>query len=187
MINIFVFGSNLAGRHGMGAARHALRSHGATYGVGEGIQGESYAIPTKDHALKPLPLDEIKKYVDIFKEFARDHQEYRFSVTRVGCGLAGYTDEQIAPMFVGCPSNCDLPDEWVAIYDRTRDEKLDYYEYLLSGRAGKLLKKGKFFVVVAEDEPYFREVYNMIRENEIAIGRWTDEDEEQYRGKPIVE
>ncbi len=64
-------------------------------------------------------------------------------------------------------------------------EKIAYYESLLSGRAGKLLKKGKFFLVVAEDEPYFRQVYEMIREHEKQIGRWTEEDEEQFEGRPI--
>lgn len=64
-------------------------------------------------------------------------------------------------------------------------EKIAYYESLLSGRAGKLLKKGKFFLVVAEDEPYFRQVYGMIREHEKQIGRWTEEDEEQFEGRGI--
>jgi ABC-type siderophore export system fused ATPase/permease subunit len=64
-------------------------------------------------------------------------------------------------------------------------EKIAYYESLLSGRAGKLLKKGKFFLVVAEDEPYFRQVYEMIREHEKQIGRWTEEDEEQFEGRSI--
>lgn len=66
-----------------------------------------------------------------------------------------------------------------------RKEKIAYYEGLLSGRAGKLLKKGKFFLVVAEDEPYFNAVYRMIREREIEMGRWTEEDEEQFEGLPM--
>jgi len=71
-------------------------------------------------------------------------------------------------------------------YDREKDKTIAYYEELLSGRAGKLLKKGKFFLVVACDEPYFNEVYDMIRANGIKIGRWTEEDEEQYEGRPII-
>ena len=115
VVNIFVFGSNLAGRHGLGAAKYALYNHGARYGVGEGIQGESYAIPTKDNTLKVLPLEEIRGHVDKFKQFAKEHPEYMFTVTRIGCGLAGYEDFQIAPMFDDCPVNCVLPNEWLAI------------------------------------------------------------------------
>lgn len=79
---------------------------------------------------------------------------------------------------------------WVAIWDlydenTALEKKITQYERLLSGRAGKLLKKGKFFLVVAEDEPYFKQVYQMIREREIEIGRWTEEDEEQFNGLPM--
>ena len=66
-------------------------------------------------------------------------------------------------------------------------QKIAYYESLLSGRAGKLLKKGKFFLVVADDEPYFIEVFEMIRDQEIEIGRWTEEDQEIFEGRPIVD
>lgn len=109
---IFVFGSNLAGRHGAGAALHARIEHGAIYGQGDGLQGNSYAIPTKDGNIETLPLSEIKQYVEEFKTFATNHPELSFFVTRIGCGLAGYTDEQIAPMFKGSPSNCQLPEGW---------------------------------------------------------------------------
>lgn len=68
-----------------------------------------------------------------------------------------------------------------------KKQKIAYYESLLSGRAGKLLKEGKFFLVVAEDEPYFKKVYEMIRDHEIEIGRWTEEDQEMFEGKPIVD
>lgn len=105
---IFVFGSNLAGRHGAGAARDAVRFHGAIYGLGTGLQGSSYAIPTKGLRMEVLPLPEIKKHVDTFIEFARRHQEMTFKVTRIGCGLAGYVDAQIAPMFVGAPENVEF-------------------------------------------------------------------------------
>jgi len=110
--NIFVFGSNLAGRHGKGAALHAKIVHGAIYGVGVGRTGDSYAIPTKDRYLKTLPLPEIKNYVDAFIVYAKEHPELMFIITRIGCGLAGYRNEDIAPMFVGVPTNCVLPIEW---------------------------------------------------------------------------
>lgn len=111
-MSIFVFGSNLAGRHGKGAALFAKQNHGAIYGQGIGLQGDSYAIPTKDEHLKTLPLPRIKEYVDEFLDFARTHPELEFGVTRIGCGLAGYKDHEIAPMFAGAPSNCSLPVEW---------------------------------------------------------------------------
>lgn len=110
--SIFVFGSNLAGRHGKGAARRAYKEHGAVYGQGVGLQGNSYAIPTKDRALNPLPLSYISFHVLAFKVYAFEHPELTFNVTRVGCGLAGYTDSDIAPMFKGAPPNCQLPEGW---------------------------------------------------------------------------
>jgi hypothetical protein len=109
---IFVFGSNLAGRHGKGAALHAREHYGAVYGKGVGLHGSSYAIPTKDHALRALPLNQIKHYVRQFIQFAKEHPEMTFKVTRVGCGLAGYSDKQMAPLFVRAPKNCHLPEEW---------------------------------------------------------------------------
>ena len=111
-IIIFVFGSNLAGRHGRGAALEASLRHGAITGQGEGRQGDSYAIPTKDARLKTLPLPVIKQSVDRFLVYAAAHPELVFRVTRIGCGLAGYTDPQIAPMFKNAPLNCQLPDGW---------------------------------------------------------------------------
>lgn len=110
--NIFVFGSNLAGRHGRGAALCALRIYGAKYGQGSGMQGRSYAIPTKDEKLKTLSLDLICAYVREFIVFAATYHEMTFCVTRIGCGLAGYSDEDIAPMFKHAPENCKLPKGW---------------------------------------------------------------------------
>lgn len=112
---IFVFGSNLAGRHGAGAALYAVTYRGAIYGQGKGPQGRSYAIPTKDAQLKPLPLTEIEKYVGVFIEYARAYPDQLFDVTRVGCGYAGYKDEQIAPLFRDAPDNCLLPDLWYSL------------------------------------------------------------------------
>lgn len=109
---IFVFGSNLAGRHGKGAALHARQKYGAIYGQGEGLQGQSYAIPTKDERLRTLPLDRIRGHVRRFIYFAFANPGMEFEVTRIGCGLAGYKDEQIAPFFYAAPTNVVLPEGW---------------------------------------------------------------------------
>ncbi len=109
---IFVFGSNRAGRHGAGAALCARNVHGAIYGQGEGLQGSSYGIPTKDENIRTLPINEIAGHVRTFLIFATDHPELEFQVTRIGCGLAGYTDNEIAPLFAGAPVNCTLPTGW---------------------------------------------------------------------------
>jgi hypothetical protein len=109
---IFVFGSNLAGRHGKGAALYARKHHGAVYGQGRGRQGNSYAIPTKDSYLETLPLSAIEGYVDRFLAYAADHPELTFQVTAIGCGLAGYKPEQIAPMFENALTNVELPPEF---------------------------------------------------------------------------
>lgn len=115
MPRIFVFGSNLAGRHGKGAALLARQQRGAVYGQGVGLQGDSYAIPTKDQRIKTLPLNTIEKYVNDFIEFATNNPEMVFEVTAIGTGLAGYAHSQIAPMFKRAPSNCILPAEWQKI------------------------------------------------------------------------
>lgn len=112
---IFVFGSNLAGRHGKGAALFAMKNHGARYGQGEGLQGNSYAIPTKDGQIRTLHLEEVGKAVSRFISFAVSRPDLTFRVTPIGCGLAGYTPGDIAPMFSGAPINCILPDEFKAV------------------------------------------------------------------------
>jgi hypothetical protein len=109
---VFVFGSNLAGRHGKGAALWAREHRGAIYGQGEGLQGNSYGIPTKDKRLKTLPLDAIATHVATFVGFARAHPDMIFQLTPIGCGLAGYTPPQIAPMFEDAPKNVILPEEF---------------------------------------------------------------------------
>ena len=91
---IFVFGSNLAGMHGGGAARVAHRKFGAEWGVGIGLTGQTYAIPTMQGG-----VETIAPYVDEFIEFASNHKELKFYVTRIGCGIAGFRDEEIAPLF----------------------------------------------------------------------------------------
>ena len=115
---VFVFGSNLAGRHGKGAALFAKQHHGAVYGQGIGLQGSSYAIPTKDGSLRTLPLAVIAGHVAEFLVFAADHPELNFQVTPIGCRLAGYVPAQIAPMFVQAPTNCVMPAEFLAVLGR---------------------------------------------------------------------
>lgn len=111
--DIFVFGSNLAGRHGAGSALEALRNHGAIYGQGTGPQGRSFALPTKDMNLKTLRLSTIEYYVNRFLLYAAIHPCYNFNVVAIGCGLAGYKPEQIAPMFDKRTSNVFLPPEFL--------------------------------------------------------------------------
>jgi hypothetical protein len=106
---IFVFGSNLAGRHGKGAALFAVMQRGAVPGQGVGRMGNSYGIPTKDEALKPLPLEVIAEFASRFVDYARQHPDDVFELTPIGCGLAGYTPAQIAPMFRGTPDNVLMP------------------------------------------------------------------------------
>lgn len=110
---IFVFGSNLAGRHGKGAALVASRAWGAQRGVGAGRTGDSYAIPTKSVRLRTLPLAYIKGHVDTFIAYATVHPELDFLLTAIGCGLAGYHPTDIAPMFSGAPANVRKPNEFL--------------------------------------------------------------------------
>lgn len=109
---IFVFGSNLAGVHGAGAARYAMQSEGAVFGVGEGLTGNSYALPTKNRSIRTLPLGTVESHVKTFLEHARTNPQNTYKVTRIGCGLAGFSDEQIAPMFTGAPINCYFDAKW---------------------------------------------------------------------------
>ena len=109
MTEIFVFGSNRAGRHGAAAALAAMQLYGARYGQGEGLQGNSYGIPTKDEKIVTLPLKDIKEHVNKFLAFAKEHPELTFNVTPIGCGLAGLKPQQIAPFFKGCSKNVRLP------------------------------------------------------------------------------
>ena len=99
---IFVFGSNLAGRHGVGAAATALNVYGARYGKGQGLIGQSYAIPTKDQHLRSLSLHDIALYVQQFITFAKNRRDLTFYITPIGCGYAGYKREQIRPFFLEC-------------------------------------------------------------------------------------
>lgn len=109
---IFVFGSNLQGMHAGGAARAAAAKFGAVMGQGVGLQGRSYAIPTMQGGVAT-----IKPYVDEFITFAKDHPELHFLVTRIGCGIAGFRPQEIAPLFreaLGLP-NVSLPKDFVEV------------------------------------------------------------------------
>lgn len=112
---IFVFGSNLAGIHGAGAALWAKNNRGARPGSGLGRTGQAYAIPTKDAQIRTLPLAEIAKHVADFLIYAAARPHQNFQVTPIGTGLAGYKHEDIAPMFRGAPPNCLMPREWWSI------------------------------------------------------------------------
>ncbi len=96
---IFVFGSNEAGIHGAGAAKLAYEKFGAKWGVGYGLQGQTFAIPSKDKKIETMSVSKIKPYVDDFLIFVLNNQQYTFLVTEIGCGLAGYSPDQIAPLF----------------------------------------------------------------------------------------
>jgi hypothetical protein len=99
---IFVFGSNESGRHGAGAAKTAMQ-WGAVYGQAEGLQGRTYGIPTVNMKVNgKIGLDKIAKYIDRFDDFALENENLVFLVTEIGCGLAGYTVDEIAPLFETC-------------------------------------------------------------------------------------
>lgn len=116
--DIFVFGSNLEGAHNGGAARTAYRKFGAIMGQGVGIQGRSYAIPTMQGG-----VETIKPYVDDFIKLAREWDQNTFYVTRIGCGIAGFTDEEIAPLFDEAYDlyNVRLPESFARIIERRRE------------------------------------------------------------------
>lgn len=109
---VFVFASNQRGRHGAGAALYAVSYFGAQEGFGEGFMGQSYGIPTKDHQIKTRPLEDIVPAIERFMDFARLHRRLKFFLTPVGCGRAGYTDAQVAPLFHRLSSNCAIPLSW---------------------------------------------------------------------------
>lgn len=120
---VFVFGSNLHGHHGGGAARVVLNKFGAVWGQGVGLQGQSYAIPTMQGG-----VDTIKPYVDQFIDFAKDHTELFFYVTRIGCGIAGFKDSDIAPLFKGAMNvdNICLPESFVTEINNRKEPEVPW-------------------------------------------------------------
>lgn len=119
MKKIFVFGSNLAGIHGAGSALEARKKYGARQGKGEGLQGSSYAIPTKDRELKSLPLGEIQSHVNKFLAYAAANQYVQFRVVAIGCGLAGFSYREIAPFFQNATGNVVLPPQFDDVLDNS--------------------------------------------------------------------
>jgi len=113
---VFVFGSNLDGYHGGGAARIAMKEFGAVWGQGVGLQGQSYAIPTMQGG-----VETIKPYVDEFITFAKEHKKLTFFVTPIGCGIAGFTPKEIAPLFAAAIDieNVLLPKDFVEVMERS--------------------------------------------------------------------
>lgn len=116
---VFVFGSNEKGAHGKSSAKHASIFHGAVNRQGFGIQGSSFAVPTKSGDLKILSLNEIEFYIKRFISFANMFPQKKFYITRIGCGLSLYKDEQIAPFFADIPNNCILNETWQSLLKKT--------------------------------------------------------------------
>jgi hypothetical protein len=109
---IFVFDSNLAGKHGKGTSITAYMKYGAIYGQSFGLQGSSFAIPTKDEQFKTLPVKSIAKYIDSFIKYAILNPDITFEVPRIACGIDSYEDVIVAPLFKNAPDNCLLPAGW---------------------------------------------------------------------------
>ncbi len=123
---IFVFGSNLAGAHGGGAARLAYNRFGAVWGQGVGLQGQSYAIPTMQGG-----VETIKPYVDEFIRFAKEHLELKFLVTKIGCGIAGFNVDEIAPLFYHAidSENIVLPKEFDDIVQDIHNRFINSFDH----------------------------------------------------------
>ena len=123
---IFVFGSNLAAAHGGGAARLAYNRFGAIWGHGIGLQGQSYAIPTMQGG-----VETIKPYVDEFIRFAKQHLEQKFLVTKIGCGIAGFKVDEIAPLFYHAidSENIVLPKEFDDIVQDIHNRFIDSFDH----------------------------------------------------------
>ena len=125
---IFVFGSNLKGLHAGGAAKFALDRFGAQWGNGVGIQGQSYAIPTLTnpggYSMDMLPIPELKKYVDEFLNFAAQHRDLVFLVTPIGCGIAGFTPQEVAPLFKPAldMDNVTLPQSFLDVLQPDKED-----------------------------------------------------------------
>ena len=117
---IFVFGSNESGQHGAGAAKLALDKFGAIFSIGTGLMGNSYALPTKDNYIKPLSINKIKLYIDQLYATVYNFTNLEFFITEIGCGLAEYTPNDIAPLFKNFVnlSNCYLPQKFLDVINK---------------------------------------------------------------------
>ncbi len=111
---VIIIGSNEKGIHGAGAAKYAHENFGLKWGVGNGLSGQTYALPTKDFNIETLSLEKIQKYIDEFIEFAKRHPELEFLVTAIGTGLGGLSVKQVAPLFpLNLPDNVLLPASFI--------------------------------------------------------------------------
>lgn len=122
---IFVFGSNESGMHGAGAAKLAFEVYGATLSQGFGLSAQTFAIPTKDWKIQTLPLEVVKHYIERFVEYVKNpfvKSKWKYYVTRIGCGLAGFTPEEIAPMFAPLRNHKQvyLPQDFIDIIDNKK-------------------------------------------------------------------
>lgn len=109
---VFLAGTNTDGRHGAGSARYAYLHEGLVMGVGEGRSGNTYALPTVGHNLARMCYPEVAAHVWKFIQYATEHPNEQFQVTRVGCGLAGFKDSEIAILFDNAPENCYFDEAW---------------------------------------------------------------------------
>ncbi|NHC04179.1 hypothetical protein G9F31_10405 [Acinetobacter sp. 187] len=116
---VFVFGSNMAGTHAGGAAKTALLHFGAMKGAGRGWSGQSYAIPTMNEHLQQMPLSQIQHYIEDFKIYTKNHPKLKYFITSIGCGVAGYKVEEIAPMFKGISKNVIFPISFRPFVEKT--------------------------------------------------------------------
>lgn len=166
---VFVFGSNMKGMHMGGAARFAQLHFGAIWGQGVGMQGQSYAIPTlavpaHSGSLEKLPLEVIKGYVDEFIKFAYQHQDLIFYVTPIGCGIAGFTEAEIAPLFAeACDmANVYLPEGFYDEFGVNENRKMmEKFVKINEEQLHNLIKEGVQRVL----KEYYSEVdTNMIME-----------------------
>lgn len=114
----------MAGRHGKGSALEAAQKHGAIEGRGVGRQGNSYGIPTKNKDIKTLPLVRIQRYVGEFLYYAASNPQHMFNVVEIGCGLAGYTPADIAPMFRNRPENINLPESFLKVIEKLKETEM---------------------------------------------------------------
>ncbi|MQW92106.1 hypothetical protein GFH30_04645 [Acinetobacter wanghuae] len=128
---VFVFGSNLAGQHIDGAAKTALTHFGALKGVGRGWSGQSYAIPTINEHLQQMPLSQIQHYIDDFKIYTKNHPKIQYFITSLGCGIAGYKIEEIAPMFRGISRNVIFPQSFRAFVEKPLPKLTDTFLHCL--------------------------------------------------------
>lgn len=145
---IFVFGSNLSGKHLGGAAKVALQKFGAIMGKGVGLQGNSYAIPTMQGG-----IDTIKPYVDEFIDFANNHRNLHFYVTRIGCGIAGFKEDDIAPLFMRALliDNISLPQSFFHIIT----SQPDVWRMVIEDEVKTFVSE-----ILLESEPYVGKSYD---------------------------